>query len=92
MVIGQFGGFASPFQPFSVNTTTPKGEIVLLVGAADPGQALAETEATLDEKLRAALARHTVKDAAALVAGETGLARRTVYARALALAREEPGR
>ena len=40
-------------------------------------------------KLKAALARHTVKDAAALVAGETGLPRRDIYARALALARED---
>ena len=41
----------------------------------------------LDERLRDALADNTVKDAAALVATATGLPRRLVYARALALRR-----
>ena len=65
----------------------PKGEVVVLIG---PGPAEApgpEPDAGLDEKLAAALARHSIKDAAALVAEETGLKRRDVYARALALAR-----
>ena len=69
----------------------PKGEIVLLVAPASAEARQAEAQEGLDEKLRAALARHTVKDAAALVAGETGLPRRDIYARALALAREELG-
>jgi 16S rRNA (cytidine1402-2'-O)-methyltransferase len=69
----------------------PKGEIVLLIAPASAEARQAEAEEGLDEKLRAALARHTVKDAAALVAGETGLPRRDIYARALALAREELG-
>jgi len=61
----------------------PKGEIVILVGppAADAGAA----EIDLDAALEAALAKHSVKEAAALVAAETGLPRRTVYARALTL-------
>ncbi len=41
----------------------------------------------LDERLRAALAGNSVKDAAALVAVATGLPRKLVYARALALSR-----
>ncbi len=43
---------------------------------------------TLDTKLAAALAHLSVKDAAAVVAGETGLPRREVYGRAVALAAE----
>ena len=68
----------------------PKGEIVVLVAPA--GEAVRETEirATLDDKLREALASHSVKDAAALVAIESGLARREVYARALELSRRPP--
>jgi len=62
----------------------PKGEIVILVGS--PGDAVAETsEADLDVALAAALATHSVREAASLVAAETGLPRRAVYARALKL-------
>ena len=57
-----------------------RGEITVLVGPA-PAESL-DAEA-LDDRLRAALAGNSVKDAAALVAGSTGLPRRTVYARAL---------
>jgi 16S rRNA (cytidine1402-2'-O)-methyltransferase len=64
----------------------PKGEVVLLAGP--PGDAPAATGDTLDAALDAALARHSVKDAAAEVAAALGLPRRTVYARALALARD----
>ena len=41
---------------------------------------------TLDEQLGQALARMSIKDASVAVAAATGLPRRTVYARALALA------
>ncbi len=67
----------------------PKGEIVVLIGEAS---ALARREAAeegLDERLKAALAAHSIKDAAALVAAETGLPKREVYARALAVAKGE---
>jgi 16S rRNA (cytidine1402-2'-O)-methyltransferase len=67
----------------------PKGEIVVLVGAAGE-PAPEEVDAAVDEKLRAALRRHSVKDAAALVADELGRPKRVVYARALALAKEAP--
>ena len=66
----------------------PKGEIVLLIAPATEAERQAEAEIDLDGKLKAALAVHTVKDAAALVAGETGLPRRDIYSRALALTRE----
>jgi 16S rRNA (cytidine1402-2'-O)-methyltransferase len=67
----------------------PKGEIVLLVAPRSEESRAGEAAATLDERLRAALAGNSVKDAASIVASETGLARRDVYARALVLGRSE---
>jgi 16S rRNA (cytidine1402-2'-O)-methyltransferase len=64
----------------------PKGEIVVVVG---PPQAESASADTLDAALRRALADNSTRDAAALVAGETGLPRKQVYARALELAREQ---
>ena len=69
----------------------PKGEIVLLIAPATAETREAETRATMDDKLREAMKQHSVKDAAALVAGETGLPKRDVYARALALSKEALG-
>jgi len=66
----------------------PKGEIVVVVGAPAAGSASADT---LDAALRRALTGNSTRDAAALVAGETGLPRRQVYARALELAQERAG-
>jgi 16S rRNA (cytidine1402-2'-O)-methyltransferase len=63
----------------------PRGEVVVLVGG--PGEAEAASAESLDAALEAALARASVKDAAAEVAATLGLPRRQVYARALALAR-----
>jgi 16S rRNA (cytidine1402-2'-O)-methyltransferase len=66
-------------------TAEARGEITLVVGPA----AEAETgPAELDASLRAALALHSLRDAAALVATATGLPRKLVYARALALSIE----
>lgn len=63
----------------------PRGEIVVIV--APPGDsAAADDAAALDDRLRDALATMSVRDAAAAVAAATGAKRRTVYARALALA------
>jgi len=62
---------------------TPKGEIVLIIGGADEARAVSSEE--LDLLLRKALARGSLKDAVAEVTDETGLKRREVYARALAL-------
>ncbi|MBV8914446.1 MAG: 16S rRNA (cytidine(1402)-2'-O)-methyltransferase [Acetobacteraceae bacterium] len=62
----------------------PRGEITVVVGQAPAEQADLED---LDGELRRVLATHSVKDAAALVAAATGLPRRTVYARALELAK-----
>ena len=64
----------------------PKGEIVVLIGEAGERKG-EEADAELDEQLAAALRRHSIKDAAALVADETGRPKREVYARALILAK-----
>ena len=62
----------------------PKGEIVLVVGP--PGEETpAPDSETLDRLLREALARGTVKTAAAEVAARTGLSKRDLYQRALTL-------
>jgi len=65
----------------------PKGEIVVLIGEASRETKREEAEAGLDERLAAALSAHSIKDAAALVAAETGLPKRDVYARALQVAK-----
>ncbi len=65
----------------------PRGEIVLLVGPSREG-ADAPAAGDLDARLRAALAKHSVKDAASVVAAETGQPRRMVYARAIELSAE----
>ncbi|MEQ8935568.1 MAG: 16S rRNA (cytidine(1402)-2'-O)-methyltransferase [Amphiplicatus sp.] len=59
----------------------PKGEIVIIVHAAD---AVGET-VDVDALLKDALQSMTLKDAAAAVAGASGLPRKDVYARALAI-------
>ena len=64
----------------------PKGEVVVVVGP--PGDAPAEDDAAVDERLRHALEANSVRDAAAQVAAATGRSRRQVYARALALSRD----
>ena len=61
----------------------PRGEITLVLApAADEPQ----DEDDLDSKLRAALATHSLKEAVAQITAATGLPRKQVYARALALA------
>jgi len=59
-----------------------RGEFTVVVGPPEQ-----DDPEDLDERLRDALADNTVKDAAALVATATGLPRKLVYARALALRR-----
>jgi len=63
----------------------PRGEIVIVVGPPDESAPALDADA-LDARLRAALATMSVKDASAAVAAATGMKRREVYARALALA------
>ena len=67
------------------NAPTPKGEIVLIIGPPD-ADAAALSDESIDARLLRAMETHSLKDAAALVAGETGQPRRRIYARALDLA------
>ncbi|HEV2037872.1 MAG TPA: SAM-dependent methyltransferase, partial [Candidatus Eremiobacteraceae bacterium] len=66
----------------------PKGEIVVLVGPPGP-QTPVENRQDLDARLVKAMKTLSVKDAAAVVSGETGLPRRRVYARAIELSARE---
>jgi 16S rRNA (cytidine1402-2'-O)-methyltransferase len=59
-----------------------RGEITVVIGPA-PVEAVGE--AALDEVLRAAMGRMSLKDAVEAAAGATGVARKLVYARALGL-------
>ena len=63
-------------------THEPRGEITVLIGPPE-----SEDPEDLDARLLEALAAHSVKDAAALVTAATGLPRKVVYARALALSK-----
>lgn len=64
---------------------TPKGEIVVLIGP--PLETAPEADdGDLDERLRRHLQHLSVKDAVAVAVQETGLPKRQVYARAVALA------
>jgi 16S rRNA (cytidine1402-2'-O)-methyltransferase len=64
----------------------PKGEIVIVI--APPPEDAQPQPAELDHLLRQALARVSVKEAVAEVAGVTGLSRRDIYQRALALSKD----
>ena len=69
----------------------PRGEIVVVTGPPQENAAEQKT-VSLDAELNAALARLSVSEASAMVAAATGLPRRQVYARALALAGKLPAR
>jgi len=65
----------------------PKGEVVIVVAPPEEREP-AQDGADLDRRILDELARHPVKEAAAIVAGQLGLSRRAVYARALELKSE----
>ncbi len=67
-------------------THPARGEITVLAGPPEDNDA-----EDLDGALRAALADHSVREAAALVAAATGLPRKVVYARALELSQAAKG-
>jgi 16S rRNA (cytidine1402-2'-O)-methyltransferase len=61
--------------------TAPRGEVVVVVG---PPQAASPEALDVDARLDALLDRLSLRDAVAVLAEETGLARRALYNRALA--------
>jgi 16S rRNA (cytidine1402-2'-O)-methyltransferase len=67
------------------DSPAPKGEIAIVVGPPDESQA---AEHDVDTALARALAVMSVRDAVDAVAEATGMARKEVYRRALALARK----
>jgi len=66
----------------------PRGEIVVVVGPPAPQTAAADAD--VDAQLASALQTSTLREASAAVAAATGLPRRQVYARALALQGKRP--
>ena len=66
----------------------PKGEIVVIVGPPAPESVA--TDEDIDAQLRTALETASLREASAAVAAATGLPRRQVYARALALQGKHP--
>ena len=80
---GVLGGLAAHY----AEAGDPKGEITIVV--APPGEAPAPSSPDIDAQLRAALAETSLREAVARVTAETGLPRREIYARALALTRPE---
>ena len=76
---GSLGVLAEHYQ----RAGAPRGEAVIVVGPPDrPAHAAA---AEIDDRLCTLLAGHSLRDAVAVLAGETGIARRTLYERALAV-------
>jgi 16S rRNA (cytidine1402-2'-O)-methyltransferase len=72
-----------------VEADPPRGEITLVLAPGDPA---AKTPAIdLDTRLRAELGKSRLREAVAIVAAETGLPRRQVYARALAVVAADDG-
>jgi 16S rRNA (cytidine1402-2'-O)-methyltransferase len=66
----------------------PRGEAVVVVGP--PQAAAAIPDSDIDARLRTLLARHTLRDAVALLATETSLGRSALYERALVLQNSKP--
>jgi 16S rRNA (cytidine1402-2'-O)-methyltransferase len=65
----------------------PRGEVVIVIG---PPEAQSLPDIDIDARLDQLLQTHTVRDAVARLAAETGLPRRTLYGRALARQRKGP--
>jgi 16S rRNA (cytidine1402-2'-O)-methyltransferase len=77
------GDLASLAEAYTAGLET-RGEVVIVIAPPSDDQGGADAE-QLDRLLRRALARASVKDAVSEVAAATGLPRRDIYQRALAL-------
>ena len=66
----------------------PKGEIVVIVGPADASENEPDAE-DIDARLRELIQTHRTKEAADILAKETGLKKRDLYNRALELAKSD---
>lgn len=77
---GDLGGLAAHYRAAG----PPKGEVTVVIGPPLPAAPVEDAEA--DRLLTEALAELSPRDAASRVAERTGLPRRVVYARAVALA------
>ena len=70
-------------------TGPPRGEIVIVVGPPEPARPGPEE---IDRRLATALGEHSVREAATRLAEETGLSRKELYRRALAIRDRAPDR
>ena len=70
-------------------TGPPRGEVAIIVGPPAPAPPAADD---LDARLLALLREHSLRDAVTLAAAATGLSRRALYDRALALQQESEPR
>jgi 16S rRNA (cytidine1402-2'-O)-methyltransferase len=76
---GRLGALAEHYR----SAGAPRGEVVIVVGPPEIAAPAAASD--VDHRLRVLLAGHSLRDAVAQLAAETGIARRTLYERALAL-------
>jgi 16S rRNA (cytidine1402-2'-O)-methyltransferase len=81
---GHLGDLAEHYR----DAGAPPGEVVVVVGPPEVAVPLAADD--IDARLRQLLPGHSLRDAVTVLAGETGIARRILYERALAL-RQQPG-
>ncbi|MGE0151827.1 MAG: 16S rRNA (cytidine(1402)-2'-O)-methyltransferase [Reyranellaceae bacterium] len=79
------GSLADLARHYAGEAEPPKGEIVLTIGPPSADAAASVDAAAIDQALRAALEKSSLKQAVADVAAATGAARKLVYARALRL-------
>ncbi len=75
-------GTLSQLQAHYVKNGAPKGEVVIVV--APPGEAV-HAQDDMESALKLLLASHSVKEAAAILAEQTGRPRKEIYALALTL-------